>query len=202
MNYALCRFLMLETALEKFPVRATLQDGSPCSVRPMEAGDESAFCAFHTAIPEEEQLFVRSEIKDGALFHRWMDGGEFTGHLPLLAFIDGTLAAMGTLQLRPGGWKRHIGEIFFLTHPDHRGIGLIDLVMDELIEAARHCGLTRLESELNAERRSALEAMSAAGFEELVRLPDYVLDMKAQPHDYVLMGRRLVPSHENLGAGD
>jgi len=193
---------MFDIALEKFPVRATLRDGSPCSIRLMTADDEASFRSFHTAIPEEGQLFIRSEIKDGSLFGRWMEDGENTEFLPLLAFVDGSLAAMGTLHLRPGGWKRHIGEVFFLIHPEFRGIGIVDCVMEEIIESARHCGLRRLESELNDERVSAIEAMSTAGFEELVRLPGYVLDMRAQSQDYVLMGKELVAPFEHFGAGD
>ena len=61
-----------------------------------------------------------------------------------------------------------------MTNPDHRGLGLIDLLLREIIEVAKHCGLTRLESELNGERTTALKSLGAMGFEELVRLPDYI----------------------------
>ncbi len=191
---------MLEVALEKFPLRQTLDPDLPCAIRPMAPGDESAFRDFHTVIPEREQLYIRSRIKDGSLFREWMaDPGQ---HLPLLLFIDGRLAAMGSLHQRLGGWKRHIGQVHFLTHPDYRGLGLIDRLLVEIIEIARHGGLTRLESEINGERTAAIEAMAAAGFKELVRLPDYIQDMNAQYHDYVLLGMELVASFENLGAGD
>ena len=59
-----------------------------------------------------------------------------------------------------------------------------------------------MESELNGERETAIESMAAAGFDELVRLPNYIRDMQAQPHDYVLMGMSRGASFENLGAGD
>ncbi|MEZ5431301.1 MAG: GNAT family N-acetyltransferase [Verrucomicrobiales bacterium] len=79
----------------------------------------------------------------------------FNEHLPLIAFVDGRAAAMGSLHQRLGGWKRHIGKVHFLTNPDHRGLGLIDLLLREIIEVAKHCGLTRLESELNRTHHSA-----------------------------------------------
>ena len=189
-------------SLKKFPARSLLKDGSPCSVRPMEAGDEQAFRDFHTVIPEQEQLFVRNQIKDGSLFKLWMNDPEFSEHLPLLAFVDGRLAGLGTLHQRPGGWKRHIGEVYFLTHPNFRGMGVLDLLLEEIIALSRHRALTKLESSVNGERKSAIDSMVSAGFCELVRLPNYILDMQAQPHDYVLLGMELVAPFENLGAGD
>ena len=193
---------MLELALEKFPVRTTLSNQAPCSIRLMEPCDELPFRDFHTVIPDREQLFLRNQIKDGTLFREWLADQESGQHLPLLAFVDGHIAGMGYLNQRPGGWKRHIGAVTFLTHPDYRGLGLIDLLLEEIIEMARHCGLTKLESELNGERASAIEALALSGFKEIVRIPDYIRDMKANDHDYVLMGMELVASFENLGAGD
>jgi len=193
---------MIEIALEKFPLRTELLDGTPCSIRPMEIGDEVAFRSFHAAIPDREQLFILNQIKDGSLFEKWMADPESGEHNAFLAFVDAHLVAMGYLRQRMGGWKRHIGEVCFLTHPDYRGLGLIDRLLDAIVEVAKHCGLTKLESELNGERVTAITAMGTAGFEELLRIPNHVQDMKAQSHDYVLMGMDLVPSFENLGAGD
>lgn len=194
--------VMIENALEKFPVRAEVRDGSPCSIRPMEMGDEHLFREFHAVIPDREQLFIKSRIKDGTLFREWMADPEFGEHLPLVAFIDGRLVAIGSLHQRLGGWKRHIGKVYFLTHPSFRGLGLIDRLLEQMVEIAQHCGLTKLESEINGERTSAIEAMAGVGFRELVRIPNYIQDMRGVSHDYVVMGMDLIASFENLGAGD
>lgn len=173
-----------------------------CSIRLMTEDDEAAFRSFHTVIPEREQLFIKSEIRDGSLFRRWMSQPELGRHIALLAFVDGELSAIGSLHQRLGGWKRHIGDVYFHTHPHFRGFGILDKLRDAVIDIARHSGLTRLESELNGERTSAIQSMAAAGFRELLRLPDYVQDMRANCHDYVLMGMDLMPAYENLGTGD
>ena len=44
--------------------------------------------------------------------------------------------------------------------------------------------------------------MRAAGFDELLRLPNYIQDRRGGRHDYVLMGTQLVADYDNLGAGD
>ncbi|MDF1815090.1 MAG: GNAT family N-acetyltransferase [Verrucomicrobiales bacterium] len=131
-----------------------------------------------------------------------MAGNDKGDHFSLLAFIDGRLAAFGSLHLRPGGWKRHIGKVHFLTSPAHRGLGLIDLMVNEIIEVSLHCGLSKLETEINGEREVGIKALQGAGFCELIRIPDYIQDISGQPHDYVLLGMDLIPSFENLGTGD
>jgi len=66
---------------------------------------------------------------------------------------------------------------------------------------ARELGLRRLEAELNGERKVAVRALEQLGFEPLMRLEEYVLDMKAVMHDYVLMGMNLRTDEEYAGVG-
>lgn len=59
----------------------------------------------------------------------------------------------------------------------------------------------RLEAEVNGERRIALQVLAQLGFNHLMRLDDYVMDMKAVTYDYVLMGRSLKQEEEYAGLG-
>jgi len=47
----------------------------------------------------------------------------------------------------------------------------------------------------------AIRALEQLGFQELLHLPDYVLDMESQPHDYVLMGMDLRTAEEYASPG-
>ena len=106
-----------------------------------------------------------------------------------------------TLHQRFGGWKRHVGLITLLTHPQYRGRDVSKILIRELIDIAKHCGLRRLEAEVNGERKIALQVLSQFGFNKLMHLEDYVLDMKAVTHDYVLLGLDLKTDEEYLGVG-
>ena len=79
---------MLDVVLEKIPVRTSLSDKVPCSIRPMELSDEFAFRELRPVIPDSEHLFIKTEIKDGTRFRKWMDDPEYGKHPPLLAFVD------------------------------------------------------------------------------------------------------------------
>ena len=74
--------------------------------------------------------------------------------------------------------------------------------MVRILDVAKHAGLTKLEAEFNGERKNTMLSFNKCGFIELVRLRDYLQDMQAQPHDYVLLGMNLTTDLEYAGAGD
>jgi len=94
-----------------------------------------------------------------------------------------------------------VGLITLLTHPQYRGRDVSKILIRELIDIAKHCGLRRLEAEVNGERKIALQVLSQFGFNKLMHLEDYVLDMKAVTHDYVFLGLDLKTDEEYLGVG-
>jgi RimJ/RimL family protein N-acetyltransferase len=106
-----------------------------------------------------------------------------------------------TLHQRLGGWKRHVGLLTFLTHPDYRGRDVAKALVEEAVQIARHLELKKLEAELNGERTVAIKALEQIGFRELMRLSDYVCDMNGESHDYVFMGMDLLTDEEYAAAG-
>jgi ribosomal protein S18 acetylase RimI-like enzyme len=193
---------MIDFALEKFPVRKPLDNGVQCLIRPLVLEDQPAFQKFHLAVPETDRFLIKHRYTDSTVFHEWTHELDYEATLPLLAFADGQIVGHATLHQRPGGWKRHIGMVGVLTHPEYRGVNLVKLLIDELIEVAQHCGLTKLEAEFNGDRETAIYKFKECGFTELARIPDYLQDMHAQEYDWVLMGLKLTTDAENAGAGD
>lgn len=193
--------MSLEYALEKFPSTLKLKDGLSVVVRPLNKRDETRLHRFLLAIPEEERLFIKQPVSDRALVREWCSSIDFHVNLPLL-MLDGTkIAGQATIHQRSGGWRRHIGVVSVLTHPDYRGRNVAKLLVEEVVEVARHLGLKKLEARLNGERKVAIRALEQIGFQKLMSLPDYVLDMKGGTHDYVFMGMDLTTAEEFAGIG-
>lgn len=193
--------MMLEYALEKFPTTLKLRDGTPVVVRPIGKRDEVRLHKFLMSVPEEERLFIKQSLSDPMTIREWCRHPDFDRNLPLLMLRGNKVIGEATLHRRIGGWKRHIGLITLLTHPDFRGLDISKLLVTELMQIARHCSLRRLEAELNGERKIAIRVLAQLGFNELMRLEDYVLDMKAITHDYVVMGIDLKTDEEYAGVG-
>lgn len=193
---------MIEVALEKYPVWHPLTSGVKAMVRPLQSDDAPAFRDFHEAIADKERFLIKHRLSDAEQIGEWCSDLDYERRLPLLALAEGKIVGHTTLHQRPGGWKRHIGMVDALVHPDYRGLGVLRALLSELVEIAQHDGLTRLEAELNGDRKNTIASFKKCGFTELARLENYLQDMEAQPHDYVLMGLDLSVDYENAGTGD
>jgi RimJ/RimL family protein N-acetyltransferase len=194
--------MSLEYAIEKFPCQTTLKDGTTATIRLFDKKDEPSFHKFFMDVPECERLFIKERLTEPENFHRWCENLDLEVNLPILLVVEGHIAGVATLHQRQGGWKRNIGLVSSLTHPDHHGNYVAKILVAEQIQIARHLGLIKLEAEFNGEREVAIRDMAMLGFEELAHLPDYLQDMQAQCHDYVLMGMDIITSEEYTGGGD
>ena len=193
--------MLPDHVLEKFPETHKLRDGTQITIRPLGKRDEVKLHKFLLMVPEEERLFIKQPIFERNVVSEWCRHRDYDRNLPLLMLHENKVIGEATLHQRFGGWKRHIGLVTLLTHPEYRGRDVSKLLVAELIEIARYCGLRRLEAEVNGERKIALQVLSQLGFNKLMDVEDYVLDMKAVTHDYVLLGLDLKTDDEYLGVG-
>src|SRR6516164_10278537 len=61
--------MILDYALEKFPLHAKLRDGTECVVRPLGKRDAARLHKFILTVPEEERLFIKQPVAERGLFH-------------------------------------------------------------------------------------------------------------------------------------
>jgi GNAT superfamily N-acetyltransferase len=193
--------MQLNEQLERFPKKVALKDRSTVTIRPLQTADEGVFHEFFGAIPETERMLFKDRVTDRAVIRAWCQQIDYGRTLPLLAFAGKKVAADATLHQTLGGWRRHIGQIRVVVHPQYRGRGLAHKLVSELIAIASNLGLEKLEAEFMAEQLGARRVFASLGFNELLVLPDYVKDMQAIPHGYVLMGRDLITDEEFAGTG-
>ena len=193
--------MSLEMMLEEYPRQIQLKGGFSCALRPLEATDEIAFHEFFLAVPTQERMFIKHRVTEPEVIHEWCQKIDLGRNLPLLACLDGQIVGDVTLHQQLGGWKRHIGRVSVLVHPKFRGRGLARALVTETIGIARGVGLERVEAEFIGEQETAIKMFAMLGFTTLARLPDYVKDMQAIAHDYVLMGLNLKTDEEYAGMG-
>jgi RimJ/RimL family protein N-acetyltransferase len=192
--------MSLELALEEYPKDVELK-GFACKLRPLEATDELAFHEFFLAVPNQERMFIKHRVTEPEVIRDWCRNIDLGRNLPLLACQNGQIIGDATLHQQLGGWKRHIGRVSVLIHPNFRGRGLAKTIVSEVIDLARQVGLEKLEAEFIGEQEAAMKVFALIGFTTLARLPNYVKDMQAVTHDYVLMGLDLKTDEEYAGMG-
>jgi GNAT superfamily N-acetyltransferase len=193
--------MSLEFELQKYPKEIKLKDGTKSKFRPLRKDDEKAFHELFLAIPEAERMFIKHRVTELAVIRDWCQHIDLGRNLPLVALMGNKIVGDATLHQQLGGWKRHIGRVSVLVHPQYRGRGLARALVTELVSLARFLGLEKVEAEFIGEQEAAVKMFAMRGFSNLMRLEDYVKDMQAITHDYVLMGLDLKTDEEYAGMG-
>jgi GNAT superfamily N-acetyltransferase len=191
----------IELELQKFPKVASLKDGTKATLRPLRPDDEKEFHSLFLSIPEAERMFIKHRVAEIETIRNWCQNLDYGRNLPLVGLVGGKIAGDATLHQQLGGWKRHVGRVSVLVHPEFRGRGLARALIGEIIEIARQVGLEKVEAEFIGEQTAGIKMFALLGFSQLLRLDDYVKDMRAITHDYILMGLDLKTDEEYAGVG-
>jgi len=193
--------MALELELQRYPKEIKLRDASSCQFRPLRKEDEKEFLRFFQAVPAAERMFIKHRVTELPVIREWCQNIDFGRNLPVLGIFAGKIAGVATLHQQLGGWKRHIGRVSVLVLPQYRGRGLARALVSEIVEIARHQGLDRVEAEFIGGQEAAIKMFALLGFSNLLRLENYVKDMQAVEHDYILMGLELKTDEEYAGMG-
>ena len=193
--------MSFELALKEIEPTFTTDDGIEVQIRPLEAGDEKALLGFFKNLPEPEVMFFKRRVRDPEVIKQWCANIDLYARLPLLALHEGKIIAVASLLQNNGGWKRHIGRISQSILPKYRQKGIAGKLVQELVDVARMAGLQKVEAEFIDKQEGGQKLFALLGFTHLMRLEDYVQDMQAIQHDYVLMGMNLKTDEEYAGMG-
>jgi len=191
----------IELELQKFPKVIALKDGTQATLRPLRSDDEKDFHQLFLGIPEPERMFIKHRVTEIETIRDWCRNIDYGRNLPLVALTGGKIVGDATLHQQLGGWRRHIGRVSVLVHPQHRGRGLATALISEIVDIARQVGLEKVEAEFIGEQVAAIKMFALLGFSQLLRQENYVKDMQAVPHDYILMGLDLLTDEEYTSAG-
>ena len=191
----------IELELQKFPKHVKLKENKRAVLRPLAKTDEKDLHKLFLGIPEQERMFIKHRVTDIKVIRDWCKKIDYGRNLPIVALIGGKIVGVATLHQQLGGWKRHIGRISVLVHPDYRGRGLATTLVEVTMDIARRAGLEKVEAEFIGTQAAAMKMFAMLGFSKLVHLEDYVKDMQAIAHDYILMGLNLKTDEEYTGVG-
>ena len=106
------------------------------------------------------------------------------------------IPVIGEIELAARYLKGHIIAI-----TGSNGKTTTTALIGEIIDIARQVGLEKVEAEFIGEQAAAMKMFALLGFSQLLRLEDYVKDMQAIKHDYILMGLDLLTDEEYAGVG-
>src|SRR5450759_2168324 len=124
---------LVEVLIKTYPTEATLEDGTPITLRPMIKDDEQALVAYFQALPPEDRLCLKEDVTDPKVIENWIYELDYDNILPLLAWNNNHIVGDATLHFSPIGWTRHQGEVRLTTSTQYRVRGLGTFLVQNLI---------------------------------------------------------------------
>jgi L-amino acid N-acyltransferase YncA len=156
-------------------------------VRLMGAADKAAMLQFARSLPQEDLLFLHTDITDPAGEEEWIANIERGTTVILLAEPDRSLAGYASLHVNPLRWTRQVGEIAINVMPEWRSRGLGEGLCIEILALAGILQLRKITAQMVAEHKSARALFERLGFHVEALLPDWVEDREGHCRDLLLM---------------
>jgi len=172
---------------EAFPKQLKLSDGTDVTIRRMEPGDQDKMLSFASRLPEEDLLFLRTDITDKQVVKQWAENIKNGQTVTLLAEVNGEIAAYASVHLEQARWTRRIGEIRINGGQRFRGRGLGRRLTAEIFELARTLGLKKLTAMMTPDQVAARAAFERLGFRVEAVLADWVEDRGGHVRDMLVM---------------
>jgi L-amino acid N-acyltransferase YncA len=172
---------------ESFPKQIKLSDGTEVTIRRMDPEDQDKILTFATKLPEEDLLFLRTDITDRQAVKLWAENVKRGNTVTLLAEVGGEVAAYASVHLEQARWTRRVGEIRVNGSPRFRGRGLGKRLTAEIFELAKSLGLRKLSAMMTPDQVAARAAFERLGFRVEAILADWVEDRGGRVRDMLIM---------------
>jgi L-amino acid N-acyltransferase YncA len=192
-----------ETLVQTGPQFLRLKPGGAPQMRQiplrlMGTEDKAKILQFARGLPEEDLLFLRTDITDPATVDDWIKDIEQGTTVTLLAEPDAALAGYASLHVNPLRWTRKIGEISINTARDWQSRGLGEGLCAEIVELAGTLELRKITAQMVADHKAARALFERFGFHIEALLPDWVEDRENQCRDLLMMAYDLRPKGHQL----
>jgi RimJ/RimL family protein N-acetyltransferase len=153
----------------------------------MTPDDRNEIKAFAKALPEEDLMFLRTDITQDPAVDAWMNYLKSGRTISLVAEVDGRIAGYSSIHLNEAGWTRHVGEMRVLVGRNARGLGLGKRLTMETFAMAKDLGLRKVTAQMSTDQRSARGVFEHLGFRPEALLADHVMTRDGQTRDLLIM---------------
>jgi RimJ/RimL family protein N-acetyltransferase len=162
-------------------------DGVRLTFRLMEPSDGEAILQFARSLPNDDLIFLRSDITEAKAVDAWMNYINEGRTISVVAEADGKVAGYASIHLNEALWTRHVGELRVLVGRELRGIGLGKRLTNEAFAIAKDLGLKKITAQMPTEQRGARGVFERLGFRPEALLADHVMSRDGQTHDLLIM---------------
>jgi RimJ/RimL family protein N-acetyltransferase len=165
----------------------TIADGTKVLIRNLTEEDFDKSFKFFTDLPEEDRFYLRVDVTDPEIVRHRLKCEEYLNVFRIVAEEEGRIVGDGVLEWPKFGWMAHVGELRTLVSEDFRRRGLATLLFRQLFIRGVREGLEKFEARMMVDQVRARKCVEKLGFTEEGILPGFVMDLKGESHDLVIM---------------
>ncbi len=173
--------------MQEFPKSVTLKDGRSVTLRILGSGDFDKLYAFFQDLPDEDRMFLRSNVTDPELVRGWTEKVNLDRVVPMVADDGDAIVGACSLTMSRHGWSKHVGRIRMVVARSHRDVGMGSLLARELVAIAEDRGLEKLQSNVIEDDRAMVKMFGAMGFAKEAVVREAVKDQHGQKRDLAIM---------------
>jgi RimJ/RimL family protein N-acetyltransferase len=151
-----------------YPWKMTIE-GKEVTFRMMTPGDGAEVLQFARRLPEDDLMFLRSDITQQPAVDAWMAYIKSGRTISIVAEIGGEIAGYASLHKNEANWMRHVGEMRVLVGRDYRGL------------------LSKVTAQMSTDQRGARQVFEHLGFRPEALLADHVMTRDGQTRDMLIM---------------
>ncbi len=187
--------------LEDYPKEVILKDGTGVTLKPLRDGDEDLLFQMFSRLSEDDKWFLDHNVADFGLIKNWVRNMDPDRAHSIVAVLGGRIIAHATLLRKYYGAKSHMGNIRISVDPSFRGKHLATWMLLDLVNLSMAMGLETLVMQLVEDRDASLiRSVKKLDFTQKAILKDYVKDREGNPHNLVIMVKRLHRLLDDIGA--
>jgi L-amino acid N-acyltransferase YncA len=166
----------------------------------MTAADKQAVLNFARSLPQDDLLFLRTDITEAAMVDEWLRNIERGATVTALADIGEHLAGYASLHTEQAQWTRRVGEIRVQVGRPYRGVGLGRQLAAEIFRLGQARGIKKMAAMMTPDQTGARAAFERLGFQVEALLQDWVVDRDGRSRDLLLMSHDVETLREHLDA--
>jgi len=170
-----------------YPRHLALDNNVAVHLRMMTDADADRVVAFARSLPEEDLLFLRSDITDRKVVEQWVQNLASGRTVSVIAEANGEMAGYASLHYNQVSWQRHLGEIRIQVGSRYRSQGLGRALAGEIFAIAKDLGLKKIVAQMTADQKGAIATFERLGFHLEALLQDFVMDRAGRTRDRVVM---------------
>ncbi|HVQ76929.1 MAG TPA: GNAT family N-acetyltransferase [Candidatus Binatia bacterium] len=155
-------------AAPQHPRTVRLDDHTALGLRLMTAADAAPIVAFARSLPDDDLLFLRTDITNPDMVAEWVQNLE-AGRT--IAEVDGEMAGYAALVTNRLSWQRHLGEIRIQVAQRYRSRGVGRALAGEILALARPRGLRKIVAQMTPDQKGAIATFERLGFRPEASLP-------------------------------